>query len=304
MRNYVDHELESALLHVERLLTRGKSKTAGIAEGRDITKYVAHDLLSRTRFSGTLPPEMQQTLHQIVSRADAASTADQLREVIRDLRQYSFALASFNRTQEVEVRMRELETQVQAVAQGAVAQGALAGVNAPISQITDDKGDAVTIESLKQKRVLFTIMPFHSDFEDVWSGGIQRAASGTGLMPVRIDMITKSAAITDDIVRAIEIAEVVVVDVTRNNPNVMFEFGFALALKKPHVVISQSTEYLTFDIKHVRTLMYLNTWKGIEALHRDLQRFIKGAIDGAPKSGGRKGPSPGKAKSAKKSSSR
>ncbi|HEX2121222.1 MAG TPA: hypothetical protein VHL59_06220, partial [Thermoanaerobaculia bacterium] len=113
MRSYVDHELESTIQNVERLLSRGRNKTAGLAEARDITKYVAHDLLARTRFAGTLPPELQQTLHQIVSRTDAASTGDQLRDVIRDLRQYSFALASFNRTQEVEARMRELETQVQ-----------------------------------------------------------------------------------------------------------------------------------------------------------------------------------------------
>src|SRR5206468_1078329 len=115
---------------------------------------------------------------------------------------------------------------------------------------------------------------------------------------------TKSAVITDDIVKAIEIAEVVVVDVTRNNPNVMFEFGFALALQKPHVVISQSAEYMTFDIKHLRTLLYLNTWRGIEAFQRDLQKFIKGAIDGQQKPGGRKVTSGGKSKRAKRSSSK
>jgi len=97
-------------------------------------------------------------------------------------------------------------------------------------------------------------------------------------MPVRIDMITKSSEVTDDIVSVIEMAEVVVVDVTRNNPNVMFEFGFALAKSKPHIVISQSTEFLTFDIKNVRTVIYRNCWKGIEDLHKELQKFIKGTV--------------------------
>jgi len=82
----------------------------------------------------------------------------------------------------------------------------------------------------------------------------------------------------DDIVAAIELAEVIVVDVTGNNPNVMFEFGFALAKGKPHAVISQSTEFLTFDIKNLRTLIYKNSWQGIERLYKDLQGFIKSAV--------------------------
>ncbi|MEA2339700.1 MAG: hypothetical protein QOE82_3707 [Thermoanaerobaculia bacterium] len=281
MRNYVDPELESTLQHVERLLASGKTKAAGLAEGRDITRYVAHDLGTRAKYVRALPPEMRETLQRVIQRTESARTADELRDVIRDLRQYMFAFSSFARAHEVEDRMRDLEAQIQVLSQGGLEHAPVAGP-APVSAEID-KSDAITIESLKQKRVLFTIMPFHSDFDDIWTGGIQRAASGTGLTPVRIDMITKSVEINDDIVRAIQMAEVVVVDVTRNNPNVMFEFGFALALKKPQVVISQSTEFLTFDIKHVRTLMYQNSWKGIEALHRDLQKFIKGAIDGVKK---------------------
>jgi hypothetical protein len=91
-------------------------------------------------------------------------------------------------------------------------------------------------------------------------------------------MITQSSEVTDDIVEVIKSSEIVVIDVSGNNPNVMFEFGFALAFKKKLVVISQSTDYLTFDIKNLRTLIYRNTWQGIENLHKDLQPFIKGAI--------------------------
>ncbi len=77
-------------------------------------------------------------------------------------------------------------------------------------------------------------------------------------------------------------ADIVVIDVTGNNANVMFEFGFTLALNKKLVVISQSTDYLTFDIKNLRTLIYINTWQGIENLHKDLQPFIKGALGKRP----------------------
>jgi hypothetical protein len=35
---------------------------------------------------------------------------------------------------------------------------------------------------------------------------------------------------------------------------------------------------LTFDIKGLRTLIYRNSWRGIEELHKDLQKYIKGTV--------------------------
>jgi hypothetical protein len=175
------------------------------------------------------------------------------------------AMSSYEKTQAMEVRLHELEGQVQSAAAAAAEDGA------------PDDSDVVTTESLQKKKVLFAVMPFADEFTDVWLGGIKRAATGTGLTPIRIDMITKTSEVTDDIVKVIRMSEVVVVDVTGNNANVMFEFGFALALRKPHVVISQSTDYLTFDIKNLRTLIYRNTWQGLENLHRELQTYIRGA---------------------------
>jgi len=211
---------------------------------------------------------MHEALHKLMRRAHTVRTAQSTRDLIRDIRQFQLSLSSLSYARGVEARLRELENQVKTSAEEAADDNHLPNADA----------DAVTLESLKGKRLLFAIMPFAAEFEDAWVGGIKRAANGTGLTPVRIDMLTQSSEITEDIVQAIKQSEVVVVDVTGNNPNVMFEFGFALALKKRQVVISQSTDYLTFDIKNLRTLIYRNTWQGIETLHKDLQPFIKGAL--------------------------
>jgi hypothetical protein len=227
-----------------------------------------HHLFLRQMGPG-IDPSGQGALHALLRRADTARDPAELRDLVRDIRQYHLAFASRARAFETERRLRELEGQVKGVAESATPEA-----TAPQSEV-------VTLASLKDKRVLFVIMPFAKELDDVWIGGIKRAASGTGFTPVRIDMITQSSEITDDIVEAIRMAEIVVVDVTGNNPNVMFEFGFALALKKRHAVISQSAEYLPFDIKSVRALIYRNSWLGIEALHKDLQAFIKGAASGS-----------------------
>lgn len=234
--------------------------------------HMAHILLMDRSFTSYSPPEMRERVHMLMKRVDRAHTTEEIRDCVRDLQQYAMLATSSAQTREMEDRLRELEGRIKVMAEAAVD-----------SNGADVDGPVVTLEKLKDKRVLFTVMPFHDDFKDVWAGGIQRAASGTGLTPIRIDMITATGEITDDIVSAIEIAEVIVVDVTRNNPNVMFEFGFALAKGKPHVVISQSTEFLTFDIKNVRTILYQNSWQGIEKLHKDLQAFIKGTIGEKPR---------------------
>ena len=88
-------------------------------------------------------------------------------------------------------------------------------------------------------------------------------------------MIDRSSNITDDIVESIERCHLVIVDVTGNNPNVMFELGYALARHKPHIIISQSTEFLPFDIRQVRTIEYTNSWNGIEKLNTDIQDFLR-----------------------------
>jgi hypothetical protein len=130
------------------------------------------------------------------------------------------------------------------------------------------------------KRVVFVIMPFSTEFNDVWKGGIQRAANELQMIPLRVDEINKSSNITDDIVESIKKSHITIVDVTDNNPNVMFELGYALAKGKPNIIISQSADYLPFDIRNIRTIVYDNTWSGIEELRSKLKSFLQ---ESAPK---------------------
>jgi nucleoside 2-deoxyribosyltransferase len=88
-------------------------------------------------------------------------------------------------------------------------------------------------------------------------------------------MINRSSNITDDIVASIERCHVAIVDVTGNNPNVMFELGYAIAKAKKNIIISQSADFLPFDIRNIRTIVYSNTWSGIEELKGKLQEFLR-----------------------------
>jgi hypothetical protein len=143
------------------------------------------------------------------------------------------------------------------------------------NELVEPVNTKVTDKQLMDEHSVFVIMPFAVEFGDVWKDGIQRAAQDAGFNPIRVDMINRSTNITDDIVASIDKCRLAIVDVTNNNPNVMFELGYAIAKEKKNIIISQSADYLPFDIRNIRTIVYTNTWSGIEDLKNRIQEFLK-----------------------------
>jgi nucleoside 2-deoxyribosyltransferase len=124
---------------------------------------------------------------------------------------------------------------------------------------------------------LFVIMPFSPTFDDVWKGGIERACSSEGFVCLRVDKISLSTWISEDIEKCIEMADVVISDITGNNPNVMFELGWSLAKGKKPIVIRQQDDpnQVPFDVHEIRYIQYVNSWSGIENLCKQICKFIK-----------------------------
>lgn len=127
------------------------------------------------------------------------------------------------------------------------------------------------------EKKIFVIMPFAPIFDDVWKGGIERACNTEDLGYLRVDKISLSSWITEDIKEYLKMSDFVVADVTGNNPNVMFELGWALALGKKPIVVRQKDDPNTvpFDVKDIRYIPYVNSWSGIERLYANICKFIK-----------------------------
>lgn len=103
----------------------------------------------------------------------------------------------------------------------------------------------------------FIVMPFAPHFDDVYDVIRQSVeALDEGLVPLRLDEVRAAGRITDDLLVELSEAALCIADVTDANPNVMWEVGFAAALRKPTVAISQSMSSLPFDIRDVRVLPY------------------------------------------------
>jgi hypothetical protein len=107
-----------------------------------------------------------------------------------------------------------------------------------------------------ERDLIAVMMPFEKDFDSVY-GSIRSAVRSIGKQCLRADDIWEESVIVQDIFNLIFRASIVVADLTARNPNVMYEVGIAHTLGKQVVPITQSMEYVPFDLRHHRALLYL-----------------------------------------------
>lgn len=77
----------------------------------------------------------------------------------------------------------------------------------------------------------------------------------------RADEIFSTSPIYDDIVKEIQEASIIIVDITNKNPNVFYELGMAHTLKQGRTIMvtQDSFKDMPFDIAHFRIISYENT---------------------------------------------
>mgnify|MGYP003586932137 CR=1 FL=1 len=102
----------------------------------------------------------------------------------------------------------------------------------------------------------FVLMPFDKAFDDIYKLGIKETASALEILAERVDEQIFSEGILERIYRQIELADVVVADMTGQNPNVFYEVGYAHAKGKLCILLTQRAEDIPFDLKHHRHIVY------------------------------------------------
>ena len=113
--------------------------------------------------------------------------------------------------------------------------------------------DVIGPMNAEPKRV-FVIMPFQSIRNAVYRE-IQEVCGALGVSCLRADEIEKTGRITEQIYEAIANADALVADIGGLNPNVMYELGYAHALKKEVTLLNDSDE-APFDLKDFRWILY------------------------------------------------
>lgn len=122
----------------------------------------------------------------------------------------------------------------------------------------------------------FVIMPFAKEFDDVYTvikTSVEQVIAPTGGRCFRLDEARPAGPITDRLLREIQAANFCVADITGNIPNVMWEVGYAMALGKPIILITQKISELPFDIKDMQSLEY-DRGQISRTLSQPLQRMV------------------------------
>ena len=129
----------------------------------------------------------------------------------------------------------------------------------------------------KQPRI-FVIQPFGKEFEAVYAV-IREAVQSVGGVVFRADEIAQPGRIIEQVYEALQDSDVIIADVSFANPNVLYELGFAHAIRKPCILITQDIKQLPFDIATVRTVVYAETKSGLRILQAKLHDALSAALE-------------------------
>jgi nucleoside 2-deoxyribosyltransferase len=110
---------------------------------------------------------------------------------------------------------------------------------------------------------VFVAMSFRVEEEPAlidYYHAIERASTSTNL-PIdlsRMDLIEGDYEISQEVMKRIEDADVLIADFTLNSCNVYFELGYARGLRKRVIQTARKETSLEFDTRNWRTLFYRN----------------------------------------------
>lgn len=106
-------------------------------------------------------------------------------------------------------------------------------------------------------RSVFVAMPFADKYEDAYYVAMVGAAEECGFTCERVDQKEFNGNIVEKLKEMIAEAEAVLIDLSEAKPNVLYEAGFAHALKKPCIhICSTDRKDLPFDVAQWKTSEY------------------------------------------------
>jgi hypothetical protein len=105
---------------------------------------------------------------------------------------------------------------------------------------------------------------------------IKPACESRGFEAIRVDQLNDTNSITQTIIEKLEMADLVIADITGHNPNVFYEIGFRTRTNKPIIYLKEQGENLPFDVNTIRTFDYnLTDLDSVEEVRHRLDQTIK-----------------------------
>ena len=119
---------------------------------------------------------------------------------------------------------------------------------------------------------------FDKRYVDVYAPAIQDA----DIEPYRVDQDPSVSIPIDDIESGIRNSEICLADITKDNPNVWFELGFAIAVPREVVLVcsDERNTRFPFDVQHRNILRYKTESKSdFDKLRSEIAERIQGLLE-------------------------
>jgi hypothetical protein len=122
----------------------------------------------------------------------------------------------------------------------------------------------------------YVLMPFAKAFDRVYETILAACTEDdTKCKCDRVDKQIYQGTIMDQVFYQIKASDLIIADMTRDRPSVLYEVGYAHALGKPIVFITQSTHNIPFDVSPFHHIGYSPDLAHLPALKTQIQLRLK-----------------------------
>ena len=119
-----------------------------------------------------------------------------------------------------------------------------------------------------ERRSCLVVMPFDKTLRPVYEK-VRESLQSIGWTVIRSDELTYPKQVPEAILEAIMTSDLVLADLTGNNPNVCYELGQAHALGKDVIIITQ--QKLPIDVAPERAIFYKNNERALDKMEKQLK---------------------------------
>jgi hypothetical protein len=119
------------------------------------------------------------------------------------------------------------------------------------------------------------VMPAEGDAKPVFDHAVLPAMRRNALNGTGVRMVFDDLASLADVCRFVQIAEVIVIDVSDLNASVLYVLGLCHGLGRCPIVLTRDTAELPFNLRALRGVEYKNTLDGMFELRERLERVLR-----------------------------
>ena len=124
------------------------------------------------------------------------------------------------------------------------------------------------------KSQALVVMPFAKSFDEVYRVGIKEPLEALGYRCERIDEMFFLGDVVEKLYDKIVQSELIIADLSGNNPNVFYETGFADALDKIVILLANRATEIPFNVQGRRVIVY----DDLPTLRTELDAMVKVAM--------------------------